>query len=150
MSQEEVVAVKIKVDSSAQEDLQTSFQSQGEGGANSTQQDSFDFGGDSSGPERIKIRFPGDTIVKRSFPKTFQLTEEIVNGWAQGGQFESLPIQNPFVRYAAKVGLKKAKQMETKVLESPVTEKVITKVFEAGLKAQSTIEEIRQKLNLNR
>jgi hypothetical protein len=140
--------VKLEPEAS-QEGVQSDSPSQGEG-QTSTQQEGFNFGGDSAGPDRIQIRFPGDTILKRSFPKAFQLTEEVVNGWVRGGQFDSLPIQNPFVRYAAKMGLKKAKEMETKVLESPVTEKVITKVFEAGLKAQSTIEEIRQKLNLSK
>jgi len=117
-------------------------------GSGAAGQDSFDFGNHNAEPQRIHIRFPGDTIVKRSFPRAFQLTEEIVNGWAAGGQFESLPIQNPFIRFAAKTGLRKAKEVETKVLESPVTEKVITKVFEAGLKAQNKIEEIRHKFNL--
>jgi hypothetical protein len=148
----------VKVEASSKEENQVPSPNQSEtiethfdthstqDGAKTSDRDSFDFGNPTS--ERIHIRFPGDTIVKRGFPKAFQLTEEIVNGWAAGGQFDSLPIQNPFLRYAAKAGLKKAKEVETKVLESPVTEKVITKVFEAGLKAQNTIEEIRQKLNL--
>lgn len=114
------------------------------------EQQSFDFGKAESEMDRIQLRFPGDTIVKRGFPKTFHLTEEIVNGWASGGNFETLPISNPFIRYAAKSSLKKAKQVETKVLESPVTEKVITKVFEAGFKAQMTIEEVRSRLNLRK
>lgn len=100
--------------------------------------------------ERIHLRFPGDTVVKRSLPTVFGLAESVVNEWAHNGSFDSLPIKNPFVRYATKTGLKKAKEVETKVLESPVTEKVITKVFEAGFKAQMTLDEIRDRFKTRR
>jgi hypothetical protein len=96
---------------------------------------------------RIELKFPGDHMLKTKFPKAFQLTEEIVNNWACGGSFESLPIENPFIRYAAKSSLKKAKLVETRVLESPVTEKIVTKVFEVGFKAQRTVEEIKERLH---
>lgn len=96
--------------------------------------------------DKVSISFPGDQWVKKGFPKAFDVTETIVNEWINNGAFETLPIHNPFIRYAAKTGLKKAKQVETQVLESPVTEKVITKLFEVGFKAQTTIDEIREKL----
>jgi len=144
----EIKAVKVEMGPSDNPNFEASSSSSCEASSQiGPEQESFNFGNNSSDVERIQLRFPGDTIVKRGLPKAFNLTEEVVNGWAQGGKFESLPIQNPFVRYAAKTGLQKAKKVETKVLESPLTEKVITKVFEAGFKAQMTIEEIRQKLN---
>lgn len=96
--------------------------------------------------DKLSLNFPGDQWVKKGFPKAFDVTETIVNEWVYNGNFETLPIQNPFIRYAAKTGLKKAKQVETQVLESPVTEKVITKLFEVGFKAQATIDDIREKL----
>lgn len=96
--------------------------------------------------DKVKISFPGDQWVKKGFPQVFDVTETIVNEWLTNGKFETLPIHNPFIRYAAKTSLQKAKQVETQVLESPVTEKVITKLFEVGYKAQTTIDEIREKL----
>jgi|GEM_PF-3640234 len=95
--------------------------------------------------EKIEIHFPGDQVLRKVIPSVFDLSEAVLTDWMQDKNFESLPIQNPFVRFAAKKGLRQAKTIEKKVLEHPVTEKVVTKLFEAGIKAQTIVDNIKSK-----
>jgi len=95
---------------------------------------------------RVELHFFGSELVRSRFPKSFALAEAVATDWAYDGQFDHLPIQNPLAQFAAQKGLLQAKQVEKKVVESPVTEKVATQIFTYGLKAQGMIEQLRSKL----
>jgi hypothetical protein len=62
------------------------------------------------------------------------------------GRFEDLPLGHPLAQYFAAKGLRKAKEMEKKVLESPVTEKIAMQALTAGMKAQEIISQVRSKM----
>ena len=98
-----------------------------------------------TGP-KVEINFKGSEVLRAKFPKTFNLAESVAGHWTTDGQFEDLPIEQPLAQYFAAKGLKKAKQLEKRVLESPTTEKVAMKALEAGMKAQEIISQVRAKI----
>jgi hypothetical protein len=95
---------------------------------------------------KVEINFTGSEILRAQFPKMFAVFEKVASDWVQNGNFDGLPIQNPLAQTAAQKGLQKAKEIETKVLASPVTEKVATQVLTAGMKAQSLVNEFKGKI----
>lgn len=95
---------------------------------------------------KIELRFTGSEYLRAQFPKSFEIAETVASDWVQDGNFEGLPIENPLAQFLASKGLQKAKEVEKKVLESPVTEKIAMKAFETGLKVQSQIQVIKKKL----
>ncbi len=86
---------------------------------------------------RVELRFDGSELLRATFPKAFQLADEVATDWIHGGNFEKIPVDNPMIKVLAQQGLMKAKEVETKVLTSPVTEKVLMKALTVGLKVQS-------------
>lgn len=101
-------------------------------------------GGD-AGP-KVEIKFSGSETIRAKFPQPFDIAEAVATDWVHGGNFEKLPIDHPLAQYVAKAGLQKAKEIEKKVLESPVTEKVAMQVLTAGMKAQGLFEKVRSKI----
>ncbi len=96
---------------------------------------------------KMELRFTGSEYLRAQFPKSFEIAETVASDWVHNGNFEGLPIENPLAQFLASKGLQKAKEVEKKVLESPVTEKIAMKAFETGLKVQSQIQEIKKKIN---
>lgn len=104
------------------------------------------FEADPSKP-KVELRFFGSELLRARFSKPFDVAEAVATDWVHGGDFAQLPIEHPLAQFVAQKGLQKAKEVEKKVLESPVTEKVAMQVLTAGMKAQGVIEQIRSKLN---
>ncbi|PIS09961.1 MAG: hypothetical protein COT73_11885 [Bdellovibrio sp. CG10_big_fil_rev_8_21_14_0_10_47_8] len=95
---------------------------------------------------KIELKFTGSEILRAKFPRPFEMAEVIATDWLHDGKFEGLPIDHPLAQYFAAKGLRKAKELEKKVLESPVTEKLAMQVFQAGIKAQQIIEQVRSRV----
>lgn len=96
--------------------------------------------------EKIEISFAGSEMLRAKFPRPFDIAEQVATDWVHDGKFEGLPVGHPLAQVAAQVGLQKAKEIEKKVLNSPVTEKVAMQVLTMGMKAQGLISEIRSKI----
>lgn len=96
--------------------------------------------------DKIEINFKGSEILRAKFPKPFEVVEQIATDWVQDGRFEGLPLGHPLAQYFAAKGLRKAKEIEKKVMESPVTEKVAMQALTAGMKAQDIINQVRLKV----
>lgn len=95
---------------------------------------------------KIHIDFFGSQVLRSRFPKVFSNLESVATDWVHGGDFKDLQVGHPLADFVATTGLKRAKELEKQILESPTTEKVAMKVFEAGLKAQGIFEGIKGKL----
>lgn len=96
--------------------------------------------------ERIEIQFKGSELLRAKFPKTFDLAEEVATQWIHDGSFEGLPIGHPLGQWAAQQSLVKAKQIEKKVVESPLFEKAAIGVLTYGMKAQGLIQKLKERL----
>lgn len=96
--------------------------------------------------EKIELNFTGSEMLRAKFPKPFDLLETVATDWVNDGKFEGLPLGHPLAQYFAAKGLRKAKEVEKKVLESPVTEKVAMQAFTVGMKATAIIQEVRAKI----
>ena len=95
---------------------------------------------------KFELNFFGSELIRAKFPRPFEVVEAVAQEWTQGGDFSHLPIKHPLGQFAAQKGLQKAKEVEKKVLESPVTEKVAMQALTMGLKAQGLVEKLRQQL----
>lgn len=95
---------------------------------------------------KVEIRFFGSELLRAKAPQPFDIAEAVATDWVNNGNFEKLPIKHPLAQFAAQKGLQKAKEIEKKVMESPVTEKVAMQVLTAGMKAQGLIEQLRSKI----
>jgi len=95
---------------------------------------------------KVELNFYGSEILRAKFPKAFDVAESVATEWVHDGNFEGLPLGHPLAQYFAAKGLKKAKEVEKKVMESPVTEKVALQALQAGMKAQEIITQIREKV----
>lgn len=95
---------------------------------------------------KVEIQFAGSEMIRTKFPKTFDAAEKVATDWIHNGKFEGIDLGHPMLSFFATKGLQKAKEVEKKVLESPLTEKVATDLLTAGLKAQGKIAEIKEKL----
>ncbi len=96
--------------------------------------------------DKIEINFKGSEILRAKFPKPFEVAEQIATDWVHDGRFEGLPLGHPLAQYFAAKGLRKAKELEKKVVESPVTEKIAMQALTAGMKAQEIINQVRSKV----
>jgi hypothetical protein len=95
---------------------------------------------------KVELNFKGSEILRAKFPKPFEVAEQIASDWVHDGRFEGLPLGHPLAQYFAAKGLRKAKELEKKVMESPVTEKVAMQALTAGMKAQEIINQVRAKV----
>jgi Cdc6-like AAA superfamily ATPase len=95
---------------------------------------------------KVELNFKGSEILRAKFPKPFQVAEKIATDWVHDGRFEGLPLGHPLAQYFAAKGLRKAKEVEKKVMESPVTEKIAMQALTAGMKAQEIISQVRNKV----
>jgi hypothetical protein len=96
--------------------------------------------------DKIEINFKGSEILRAKFPKPFEVAEQIATDWMHDGRFEGLPLGHPLAQYFAAKGLRKAKEIEKKVVESPMTEKLAMQALTAGMKAQEIINQVRTKV----
>lgn len=96
---------------------------------------------------RIEVQFYGSEVLRARFPKPFELIESVATDWVNDGKFEGLPVGHPLLQFFAAKGLQKAKEVEKNVMNSPMTEKIAMKVFEAGIKAQGTIQDLRSQVD---
>jgi hypothetical protein len=95
---------------------------------------------------KVELNFKGSEILRAKFPKPFQVAEQIATDWVHDGRFEGLPLGHPLAQFFASKGLRKAKEIEKKVMESPVTEKLAMQALTAGMKAQEIITQVRSKV----
>lgn len=95
---------------------------------------------------KVELNFKGSEILRAKFPKPFEVAEQIASDWVHDGRFEGLPLGHPLAQFFAAKGLRKAKEMEKKVMESPVTEKLAMQALTAGMKAQEIINQVRAKV----
>lgn len=95
---------------------------------------------------QIEINFTGSELLRAKFPKPFDVAEKIATDWVNDGRFEGLPLGHPLAEYFAAKGLRKAKEVEKKVMESPVTEKIAMNVLTYGMKAQEMIHQLKAKV----
>ncbi len=96
--------------------------------------------------DKFEIKFSGSEILRAKFPKPFAVAESIATDWLKDGNFDELPVDHPLAKYFAAKGLRKAKEIEKKVLESPVTEEVAMQALQAGMKAQEIVNQVRNKI----
>lgn len=95
---------------------------------------------------KVELNFKGSEILRAKFPKPFEVAEQIATDWVHDGRFEGLPLGHPLAQFFASKGLRKAKEIEKKVMESPVTEKLAMQALTAGMKAQEIINQVRTKV----
>jgi hypothetical protein len=95
---------------------------------------------------KVEINFPGSEVIRAKFPLPFDIAESVATDWMNDGKFADLPVKHPLAKTMAQQGLLKAKEIETKVLTSPVTEKVAMQAFTYAVKAQSLFKEIKAKV----
>lgn len=95
---------------------------------------------------KVELNFKGSEILRAKFPKPFEVAEQIATDWVHDGRFEGLPLGHPLAQYFAAKSLRKAKELEKKVMESPVTEKIAMQALTAGMKAQDIINQVRVKV----
>lgn len=95
---------------------------------------------------KVELNFVGSEMLRAQFPKAFETAEKIATDWVSDGRFEGLPLGHPLAQYFAAKGLRKAKEVEKKVMESPVTEKVAMNILTYGMKAQEIINQVKAKV----
>lgn len=100
----------------------------------------------SSASDKVELNFKGSEILRAKFPKPFQVAEQIATDWVQDGRFEDLSLGHPLAQYFVGKGLRRAKEIEKKVMESPRTEKLAMQALTAGMKAQEIISQVRAKV----
>jgi hypothetical protein len=101
---------------------------------------------EASNEPKIEINFKGSELLRAKFPKPFEVAEKIATDWVHDGRFEGIELGHPLAQYFAAKGLRKAKEIEKKVLESPITEKVAMNALTAGMKAQEIINQVKSKI----
>jgi len=96
--------------------------------------------------DKVELNFKGSEILRAKFPKPFEVAEQIATDWVHDGRFEGLPLGHPLAQYFAAKSLRRVKEIEKKVLESPMTEKIAMQALTAGMKAQDIINQVRLKV----
>lgn len=96
--------------------------------------------------KKVEISFPGSEVLRAKWSKPFEVAEQVATDWVNDGNFEGLPLGHPVAQVLAAQGLKKAKQVEKKVVASGVIEKVATQALTVGMKAQQEINNIREQV----
>ena len=89
---------------------------------------------------KIEIGFPGSEILRAKFPLPFEVAESVATEWVSDGDFSSVELPQKLATEVLKTGLKRAKNVEKKVLASPVTEKLAMQALTYGMKVQSKIQ----------
>jgi hypothetical protein len=102
---------------------------------------------ESSSANRIDINFPGSEVLRAKFPKSFEAAESVATDWVNDGKFDQIPVGNPLAKAAVQQGLLKAKEIEKKVMASPLTEKVAVQAFTYAAKAQGFVNNLRSRVN---
>ena len=101
-----------------------------------------------SAVNKIEINFPGSEVLRAKFPKSFEAAESVVTDWVNDGKFDEIPeMGHPLAKAALQHGLLKAKEIEKKVMSSPVTEKVTMQAFSYAMKAQNLVNQLKTKVN---
>jgi hypothetical protein len=95
---------------------------------------------------RVEVQFYGSEVLRARFPKPFELVESVATDWVNDGKFEGLPVGHPLLQFFVAKALQKAKEVEKNVMNSPITEKIAMKVFEAGIKAQGTVRDLKSQV----
>lgn len=96
---------------------------------------------------KIEVNFPGSEVLRAKLPGTFEVADQIATDWVNDGRFEELPLKSPLAQYFVAKGLRQAKDVEKKIMNSPTTEKVAMNVFTAALKVQGAIQQIKSKVD---
>jgi hypothetical protein len=96
--------------------------------------------------EKVEISFPGSEVLRAKLPRPFEVAEKVATDWVNDGTFEGLPLGHPLAQVLAAQGLKKAKEVEKKVVASGVIEKVAMQALTYGMKAQQEINSIREQV----
>lgn len=131
----------VEADHRADEASASRAETNGSSGNSNSADDSW-----ATAEDKVELNFYGSEILRAKFPKAFDVAETVATEWIHDGNFEGLPLGHPLAQYFAAKGLKKAKEVEKKVMESPVTEKVALQALQAGMKAQEFISQIREKV----
>ncbi len=76
--------------------------------------DSIDDSSESEVKEKVKVEFPGSSLLRSQFSKTFNNMDKIATDWVHDGDFEGLEVGHPLLQIAASKSLKKAKELEKK------------------------------------
>ncbi len=76
--------------------------------------DSFDDSSASELQKKIIVEFPGSSLLRSQFSKTFNNMDKIATDWVNDGDFEGLEVGHPLLQIAASKSLKKAKEIEKK------------------------------------
>lgn len=97
--------------------------------------------------EKIEINFPGSELVRSRFPKPFEVAEKVATEWVKDGDFQNIDVGSPLVQFVTAKGLRQAKDLEKKVLNSPVTEKVAMQVLTTGMKAQGFLQDLKTQVD---
>lgn len=96
--------------------------------------------------KKIEISFFGSEILRAKLPRPFEVAEAVATDWVNDGKFEELHLGHPLAEAMATTGLRKAKELEKKIIDSGVVEKVAMQALTAGLKAQAEINSIRDQV----
>lgn len=100
----------------------------------------------SQGP-KVEINFKGSELLRSRFPQPFNVAEAVATEWMKDGStFENLPINQPLAQWATQQSLIKAKELEKKVMESPAVEKAAMQALTLGMKAQTLVTQLRERL----
>jgi hypothetical protein len=97
-------------------------------------------------PKKVEISFFGSEVLRAKLPKPFEIAEQVATEWVNDGKFDDVKIGHPVADALAQQGLQKAKEIEKKVVESGVLDKVAMQALTFGLKAQEEINKIRDQV----
>lgn len=97
--------------------------------------------------DRVEINFPGSELIRSKFPKSFEVAEAVATDWVKDGKFEGLPLGHPLAQLIAQQGLKNAKNIEKKIVSSPLTEKLAMQALTAAMKGQQMVSEVKNKVD---
>lgn len=65
--------------------------------------------------EKFHLEFYGSEMLRTQVPQAFDLAEAIVEDWQKNGNFQALPLKNPWAQLVASESLKRAKKVERKL-----------------------------------
>jgi|GEM_PF-2293551 len=94
----------------------------------------------------VELNFPGSEILRAKFPKPFSVAEKVATNWLRDGDFADLQLSHPLAQVAAQKGLRRAKDLEKKIMSSPVTEKITMQAFTGLMRVQTLLNQVRDKV----
>ncbi|KYG62485.1 hypothetical protein AZI86_16770 [Bdellovibrio bacteriovorus] len=71
-------------------------------------------------PQKVHLEFYGSDLIRMKAPKVMELADTVADEWVKDGEFQGLPVGNPFAQLAASKALRKAKDVEKKLEEKGV------------------------------